>query len=510
MGLFYWNLYQLYTSIQTFVRINKLDSSRFLKTLLSKPRLIYAYHRFYHFLFLEKIVPAEDDNLELILNVSIPLSCVFIMLCFVAFLCFKSHKELQEIKDDNLEGKPFELIQAAMILPIKRAPDLMNPNGKNLWKNAIERLKQEQIKNNPLNEPSTFLSRGSLRSLVNEATRRNKGLQGSPSGNNVRGGSSSEENNSFADIVNNLMMKRRDTTFAGGVLGLPIISNQNVQGGASSSMTSTNNNSVPHIEVDSPQHQVDGTSPTSSTTTDGDSRKTSASSGKERRYSSSESCRKRDSVTSYKNKRDSDIFSSTDSILGLNHYNRTLENTGAVENDDNVDENDFYSSSDEEYNERLQTSNPTACSTKKRSMKVVVELNENNKRNNYNNKQPEEKGGKMQTPDIRNGSKYNNNENGFIGIQNQNLSNKRQQEQNTDGSRSRRNRPPSLNLVDTTSDGSDILTRNEFQQSLRRESNKRKDIYFPNSPEKRLPPADFKTAVPYRPRAADYTTVTLV
>ena len=467
----------------------------------------------------DKIVPAEDDNLELILNVSIPLSCVFIMLCFVAFLCFKSHKELQEIKDDNLEGKPFELIQAAMILPIKRAPDLMNPNGKNLWKNAIERLKQEQIKNNPLSEPSTFLARGSLRSLVKEATLRNKSMQGSPSGNIIvrappSASAAADDNSSFADIVNSLIMKRRNTTFSGGVLGMPIISNPNVQNGSSSSKTN-NNNLVPNIEVQSPvKHQVDGDqderSPASSETTDGGSgrysRDISSPSDNERRYSSSDSCRKRDSSTSYnKNKsRDgSDMVSSTDSILGFNHGNRTL---------DNVEANDFYSSSDDD-NENDEcfptTSVPKARPTKKRSMEVVVELNTNM---NRNNNRPE-KGGKKEESDIRNGGRYNN-ENGIIGIHNRDLSKERQQERyNKDNSRLRNNRPPSLNLVDAASDGSDILTRNEFQQSLRRESNKRKDVYFPNSPEKRLPPATGfknKATAPYRPQAADYTTVTLV
>ena len=163
------------------------------------------------------------DNLALILNISIPLSCVFIMFCFVSFLCFKSYKELKEIQDDDLDGKPFELIQAAMILPIKKAPDLLTANGKNLWKNALEKLKQEQIKNNPLNQPSTFLSRGSVNNLVDEVRSNGNGHMHKPTGIHH----SESETGSFADIVNSLMSKRRDTCVA-GTLGLPILSNPNI------------------------------------------------------------------------------------------------------------------------------------------------------------------------------------------------------------------------------------------------------------------------------------------
>ena len=148
------------------------------------------------------------------MNISIPLSCVFIMFCFVAFLCYKSYKELEEIQNENIEGKPFELVQAAMVLPLKKTPDLLNSNGKNLWKSAIERLKQEQMKNNPLNQPNTFLSRGSsdqIASLVD----RMKGKEKS-------------ENNSFADVVHNVMSKSKEKEYSGGTLGLPIITNPNV------------------------------------------------------------------------------------------------------------------------------------------------------------------------------------------------------------------------------------------------------------------------------------------
>ena len=162
-----------------------------------------------NFIFIAKVEPAIPSNLPLKLNISIPLSCISIMALFVGFLCYRSFRELSEIKIDSVDGKPFKIIQAAMILPIDKTPDLLNNNkGKNLWKGAIERLKQEQSQNNPLNDPSTFLKRASSSDKLNNNNNNNDS-------NNKQ---NQQDGSTLADIVNSLIKNRRET-LTNGMLG---------------------------------------------------------------------------------------------------------------------------------------------------------------------------------------------------------------------------------------------------------------------------------------------------
>lgn len=131
------------------------------------------------------------------------------MSIFVAYLCYRSYKELSDIQADIVDGKPFEIIQAAMILPMKKAPDLLNSNkGKNLWKGAIEKLKAEQIRNNPFNDPGNFLKRATSSEAVSSSAKNNNNLE------------ESQDGATLADIVNSLLKKRRETVTT-GMLGAP-------------------------------------------------------------------------------------------------------------------------------------------------------------------------------------------------------------------------------------------------------------------------------------------------
>jgi len=103
-----------------------------------------------------------DDNVELILTIAIPLSCVFVMSTFVCILCVHSHRELKQLRKEIPEDKsPFDVIQSTMTLPtqIPKTLGTINGNGKNLWIDAIEKIKSEQLNNNPLHKPETFLQR---------------------------------------------------------------------------------------------------------------------------------------------------------------------------------------------------------------------------------------------------------------------------------------------------------------------------------------------------------------
>lgn len=405
------------------------------------------------------------------------------MICFVAFLCFKSHTELQEIKDENLDGKPFELIQAAMILPIKKAPDLLNPNGKNLWKSAIERLKQEQIRNNPLSEPSTFVSKGSLRSIVDEVANRNKNISSSSNPNNFlrerntlapskTGGGGPAADSSFAELVNNLMLKRRNTTFSGGTLGLPFVAS---------------NPHVPKIEVDSPEHKLIA----KQNEEDTDSSSSSGSSPREA---------KDDEV-------DLHDFSKT-TFDTPNHHNETNPFSSMTNEKSTLRrENDYITEKDEE-----EDGSASPVVANRRTMKVVVDLN--NFKNKHNNNKDRKSLIGNDIGDTKHIKDSNNTRKGTNFREHRPANDMT----NINGIASTQRKPNCLdNNHNDISAGSEedeiVLERNRFRDSLRSEAQKRKDIYFPSiSPDKKIAPssADLTRAIPYKPRAADYTTVTLV
>lgn len=152
----------------------------------------------------------DNSQLYLIMHITIPLSCVFIMFLFVGFLCIRSHKELAEVKRQTKEASPFQLVQAAMGLPLAKTPDLFRSSkGKNLWQGAIERIKLEQMQNNPLNNPETFLQRSSVSNDAEEGN-------GSNNNNN-----SPKTINKFSALVQTVMRNRAETILHDGQLGAP-------------------------------------------------------------------------------------------------------------------------------------------------------------------------------------------------------------------------------------------------------------------------------------------------
>ena len=144
----------------------------------------------------------EEDNTSFILMLTIPLCCLFIMFLFVAFLCIRSHDELNELrKEIPEEVKPFELVQATMTLPIQKTPDLLSKrNGKSLWHNAIERIRHEQNNNNPVKVSNSY-------------------PQGGNSGNDVNKATKNPENR-FYDLVNEVVTKKRRESRAHGLIGM--------------------------------------------------------------------------------------------------------------------------------------------------------------------------------------------------------------------------------------------------------------------------------------------------
>ena len=48
------------------------------------------------------------------------------MFTFVGFLCVKSHKELEAVESQAKEAVPFEIVKAAMVLPMAKPPDLLD------------------------------------------------------------------------------------------------------------------------------------------------------------------------------------------------------------------------------------------------------------------------------------------------------------------------------------------------------------------------------------------------
>jgi len=391
--------------------------------------LLKRYSVFPKILYLlDKNPPLVADNLGLILNISIPLSCVFIMFCFVSFLCFKSHKELKEIQDDDLDGKPFELIQAAMILPIKKAPDLLTSSGKNLWKNALEKLKQEQIKNNPLNHPSTFLTRGSLSDLVDEI--RSNGGGHKP----VSSRQAEPDNGSFASIVTSLINKRRDTRIE-GTLGLPIISNQNIPKISINPClddedNNINNNSEVRITDENLNlNQIDTL----------------------------------DRIPD-------DSIASLSPSLSMHSIDALV--TGQLPP---MKRQDFNEDGDQL---KLKPTN------KRNMVEVVVDLNNTRKSNKTQNKliPNNSKQNDLDSLSLKRGSVISNSNCAQYEDANDNLPN-------------------------------EILSKSEFRDSIRRESIRRKSEYFPNSPDKKLPPTTpmptYQAAKPNN-IAADYSIVTFV
>eukprot|EP00111_Clytia_hemisphaerica_P007038 TCONS_00020411-protein len=446
---------------------------------------INCYNRFSFICKKDKNLPPAEDNLDLILNISIPLSCVFIMFCFVAFLCFKSYKELQEIKQDNLDGKPFELIQAAMILPITKTPDLLTSNGKNLWKSALERLKAEQIKNNPLNEPHTFLARGSLSSIV-DAARKNGQIGGNRAAN-------MNTDNSFADIVNSLMSKRRDTTFQGGLMGFPIIENPN----------------VPKIAVDSPEHDKlnkDISQSTNNSRQETDPNFDFSSNASTESLDSNHNPKPRDQ--SYSSD-DNSADENTDTLK--NHQSKSYKSNSKR----------FVEVVVELYDVHEKLKHKTTTSVKRRESHGNGCPNPNHEKRNY---RPDNKRNSVNsiqdtkckresvncTPDTKRvslNSKPNDHRDSVFY--------RPDIVPNTTKPRPSQNSTSSIGTSDSNSslsnDGtnSDILSTKQFRDSIRKESEKRKEQYFPNSPEKKLPPVDYNS-IPFKSNVADYTTVTLV
>ena len=124
------------------------------------------------------------------------------MFLFVAFLCIRSHDELNELrKEIPEEVKPFQLVQATMALPIQKTPDLLSKrNGKSLWQNAIERIRHEQNNNNPVKVASSYPQGGNDANDVNKASK--------------------NPENRFYDLVNEVVTKKRRESRAHGLIGM--------------------------------------------------------------------------------------------------------------------------------------------------------------------------------------------------------------------------------------------------------------------------------------------------
>ncbi|XP_057290111.1 uncharacterized protein LOC130612769 isoform X2 [Hydractinia symbiolongicarpus] len=187
----------------------------------------------------------DNSQLYLIMHITIPLSCVFIMFLFVGFLCIRSHKELAEVKRQTKEASPFQLVQAAMGLPLSKTPDLFRSSkGKNLWQGAIERIKLEQMHNNPLNSPETFLQRSSVSNDAEEGSNNNN--------------KSPKTNNKFSALVQTVMRNRAETILHDGQLGAPELPSITIENNYISFDTDF------HIEDDNNAHPADANSTASS------------------------------------------------------------------------------------------------------------------------------------------------------------------------------------------------------------------------------------------------------
>ena len=107
--------------------------------------IIIFLHDDKYFLFLAEVVPVDkDDKTKLIIMVTLPMSCVVIMLVFISYLCFRSHEEMKSIRvEEKKISQHFVDVVANNATVAEEKPDIVEAYQEHLKEREEENLEEE-------------------------------------------------------------------------------------------------------------------------------------------------------------------------------------------------------------------------------------------------------------------------------------------------------------------------------------------------------------------------------